>query len=143
MKISEFIRQLFLERVEKTGALIVYDSSGRFHDIVREMADERYTVLDASESFIDAHEKAIEWWSRLGEVDLADRRLIVYVPAEPPKSEEERCHDPFSGIAAGAEMFPKNDADKFETLCERAKPEHRNKIRELFAAGPPDMANWS
>jgi hypothetical protein len=140
MKIREFIRQTFQERVDKAGALVVYDSQGRFREIVREMGDELRAVLDASESVIDAMEKAVEWWSSAGEAEAIDRRLIVYVPADLPRSEEERCQDPFAAIAAGAEVFPKDDADSFQALCERAKPDHADKIRELFEDGVPSLA---
>jgi hypothetical protein len=139
MKIHEFIRQILLERVEKAGALVVYDAEGRFREIVCGMADERRTVLDASGSVIEAMEKAVEWWARAGESHHPESRLLLYLPWQPPRNEEERCHDPFSGIAAGAEMFPKDDGDKFQVLCERAKPDHADKIRELFAAGVPDL----
>ncbi len=140
MKISEFIKETFRQRTEKAGALVVYDPEGRFRDIVSGMADAQCTVVDAGNSYIEAHEQAVAWWMRAGEAAFADKRLIAYVPLEPPRSEEERCHDPFSSIAAGSDSFGVRDEDSFQSLCERAKPEHRDKIRELFATGRPQLA---
>ena len=139
MKIREFIQTTFRERADKAGALVIYDATKRYRNLILAMADEKCSVMDASESFIEAHERAIEGWSVLGNAHTTERRLIVYVPMERPKSPEEQCHDPFSGIAAGADWFPRRDDDSFQSLCEKAKPEHRDKIRELFAAGTPDL----
>ena len=139
MKIKEFIQATFRERVEKSGALVVYDATKRYHNLILAMADGRCSVVDATDSFIEAHERAVEGWSVLGEAHATESRLIVYVPMERPKSPEEQCHDPFSGIAAGADWFPRSDDDSFQSLCEKSKPEHRDKIRELFAVGTPDL----
>ncbi len=140
MRIREFIQQTFRERVKKAGAMVLYDAAGSFREIVRELADDRCTVIDASKSFIEAHEKAVEWWAKAGDPKVGEKRLIVYVPAAVPKCDEERCHDPFSGIAAGSDWFPRSDEDTFQNLCERAKPEQKSKIRELFACGKPDIS---
>ena len=140
MKITEFIQETFRNRAEKAGALVVYDPAKRYRDIVRGMAEAHCTVVDATDSFIEAHETAVATWATLGRPEAAEGRLIVFVPLEPPGTPEERCHDPFSGIAAGADWFPRSDDDSFQSLCERAKPDYRDNIRELFAAGTPDLA---
>ena len=108
MKIQEFIQATFRERVERAGALVVYDATKRYRNLVLEMADDQCSVMDATDSFIEAHELAVEGWSVLGDAHAADSRLIVYVPMERPKTPEEQCHDPFSGIAAGADWFPRS-----------------------------------
>jgi len=139
MKITDFIQTTFRERADKAGALVVYDAAKRYRSLVRAMSGKRCIVLDATESFIEAHENAVECWSDMGNPGTSDNRLIIYVPMDRPKSPEEHCHDPFSGIAAGSDWFPRSDDDSFQSLCEKAKPDHRDKIRELFASGTPDM----
>jgi hypothetical protein len=139
MKIREFIQATFRERADKSGALVVYDPAKRYHSLVLAMMDERCTVLDATASFIQAHEAAVERWAAVGTAN-ADHSLIVYVPISPPTTSEDRCHDPFSSIAAGADWFPRSDDDSFQSLCERAKPDHLEKIRELFAITTPDLS---
>jgi hypothetical protein len=140
MKIGQFIQATLRERADKTGALVVYDAARRYRNLVLTMVNEQCMVLDASESFIEAHERAVECWAGLGKAEATERRLIVYVPMDRPKTPEERCHDPFSGISAGSDWFPRSDDDSFQSLCEKAKPDHRDKIRELFGSGPPDLA---
>lgn len=140
MKITEFIQATFRNRAEKAGSLVVYDPTRGYRGIVQSLADSHCTVVDACESFIEAHEKAVECWSTQGKTNASEQRLIVYVPMASPATPEEQCHDPFSGIAAGSDWFPRSDEDSFQSLCEKAKPEHRDKIRELFANGDPDLA---
>ena len=139
MTITEFIQATFRNRAEKAGALVIYDPAQKYHNIVGAMAGEHCIVVDATKSFIEAYETAISVWIEFGKPKSGEGRLIVYVPLEPPGTLEERCQEPFSGIAAGSDWFPRSDEDSFQSLCERAKPEHRNKIRELFANGLPDF----
>jgi hypothetical protein len=139
MKIREFIQETFRNRADKAGALVVYDAAKRYRDIVHSLAGDRCKVVDAGDSFIEAQDKAVATWASLGNPESADHRLIVYVPMQPPRTADQCCHDPFSGIAASSDWFPKSDDDSYQSLCERAKPEHRDKIRDLFAAGTPDL----
>ncbi len=140
MKIREFIQETFRGRAEKAGALVIYDAAKRYRDVVTAMPAAEFAIVDASDSFIEAQEAALASWSRLGDPNAPERRLVVYVPLGPPKTPEQCCHDPFSGIAAGSDWFPKTDDDSYRSLCERAKPEHHEKVRELFSAGEPDFA---
>ena len=140
MRVTDFIQQSFRERAEKAGALIVHDPERRLREIVVGMAHDGCQVIDASDSFIEAQEKAIEWWARAGDPKNGGRSLIVYLPQAAPTTSEDLCQEPFSAIAAGADRFPVGDGDTFQLLCERAKPEHKEKIRNLFARGIPDLA---
>lgn len=140
MTIGQFIQTTLRERVDRAGALVVYDPAQRYRQLVRAMEGKQLIVLDAGESFIEAQENAVECWAALGRPGGGDKRLVVYVPMARPETPEERCQDPFSGIAAGSDWFPRSDDDGFQSLCEKAKPEQREKIRELFANGAPDLA---
>jgi hypothetical protein len=138
--IREFIQSSFRERAERAGALFVYDGVGCFRDILRSMSSESCTVIDAGDSYIEAEERAVEIWARAGDPKSAGKCLIAYIPYDPPQTDEERCHDPFAALAAGADWFPRTDDDSFLSLCERAKPDHKEKIRKLFAHGIPPIA---
>jgi hypothetical protein len=140
MTITDFIRSTLSARAEKAGALVVYDPERRLPAIVHGLADEHYTVVDASVSFIEAYEQTMAWLSVAGKPTAAHNYLIVYVPMPPPRTDEEKCNDLFSATSTSLDCFGAADQDSFPSLCERAKPEHKDKIRELFANGTPDLA---
>lgn len=129
--IAEFIKkEAFLTRVQKAGALVVYDSAGIYQDICNGLADEKLLVVDASISSIESRVAAMR-----GLRDVIDRQLaglLVYVPAKAPESDEERQADPFAPIAAAGAIFPEGDGDSFESLCLKAKPDHTTAIRAIF-----------
>jgi hypothetical protein len=50
MKIREFIQATFRGRADKAGALVVYDARKRYHNLVLAMADDHFSVMDATES---------------------------------------------------------------------------------------------
>ena len=137
--ILEFIQAAFRERAERAGALVVYDRATCFRDILKNMSSEGCTVIDATDSVIEAQDRAIEIWSGAGDPKNLGKTLIVYVPSDPPRTDEDRCHDPFSALAAGSDWFPRTDDDTFLSLCQRAKPDHKEKIRQLFANGIPSI----
>src|SRR5437764_14840941 len=125
MSIRNFICDTMRRRADKTGALVIYDPSRRLAAIVRELSDEKHTVVDASESFIEAYEKTLAWVAAAGDPSAGDRRLFAYVPMQAPATDEAKCHEPFSGVAAGFDCFGASDEDSFQSLCERAKPEQK------------------
>ena len=98
MSIQAFIRsEVLLPRMKKAGALVVYDPAGRYRDLCLGMSDDDVDVVDASESSIESREAASRAFLTLGSADDATKNLLVYVPASPPLSEEDRQQDPFSG----------------------------------------------
>ena len=119
---------------------MVYDPTRRLHEIVLGIADSQHTILDASVSFIEAHEAAVAWWAHAGDPAAGEKRLIVYLPMRAPMTPEARCLDPFSAIATASGAFLDNEGDSFQLLCENAKADHREKIRELFLTGVPNLA---
>ena len=64
------------------------------------------------------------------------KELLVYVPAKPPVTDEERQADPFAVYAACGAVFPGGDGDGYESLCLKAKPDNATEIRRLFAENP-------
>jgi PglZ domain len=139
MKIADYIESQFLQRVESHTCLVIYDPTERYRDLAKGLADERVTVVDASDSIILGRERAMEAWIGLGKATKQPQHLVVYVPAKTPESEEEKCRDPFQIFALGGAAFPDGDGDTYLSLCRRAKPDHAAKIEVLFKAGTPDF----
>lgn len=135
MGIETFIRQEVLApRLAKRGVLVVYDPDRRYHDACLGLADERCSVVDASESSILSREAATQTLVALGKGKLD--KLLVYVPAAAPLTDENRQSDPFAIYAACGEIFPDGDSDSFESICLRAKPDQSMAIRQIFAGDP-------
>lgn len=131
MSIAEFIQnQIFRPRLQKTGALVVYDPAGHYRDVCSGLADEKLLVVDASKSSIESRLAAMQ-----GLRDVIDQKLygvLVYVPTKAPGSDEDRQFDPFAPIAVAGAIFPEGDGDSFESLCLKAKPDHTTAIRAIF-----------
>ncbi len=64
------------------------------------------------------------------------KELLVYVPAKPPLTDEERQIDPFAVYAACGALFPDGDGDGYESICLKAKPDNATEIRRLFRREP-------
>ncbi len=140
MKIADYIQEQFRRRVESHTSLVIYDPKRWYRDLARSLGDDRVTVVDASDSIILGRERAMSVWVDLGSATEEPRHLVVYVPAKPPESEEEKCRDPFQIFALGGAVFPDGDGDTYLSLCRQAKPDHAVKIEALFNAGVPDFA---
>jgi hypothetical protein len=136
MSIAAFIREEVMRpRLNKASVLAVYDPEQRYRDLCQGLADDDTAVVDASESSIEARETAMLALAGLGKPNRP-RALLVYVPAEPPMTDENRQTDPFAVYAACGAIFPDSDGDGFESLCLKAKPDHTTEIRQLFAGNP-------
>jgi len=135
MSIAEFIQNNILRpRLQKSGALVVYDPAGQYQNLCQGLADEKLVVVDASKSSIESRVAALQALR-----DVIDRQLtgvLVYVPAKAPSSDEERQADPFAPISAAGSVFPQGDGDSFESLCLKAKPDHTAAIRAIFEQNP-------
>lgn len=132
MNITDFIQNHVLRpRVQKAGALVVYDPEQRLREVCAHLADDKLLVVDATASSIESRLRAMQ-----GLKEVVARQLqgmLVYVPTKAPESEEEKQFDPFSPVAAAGVMFPEGDGDSFESLCLKAKPDHVSAIRAIFA----------
>jgi hypothetical protein len=136
MSIAAFIRnEIFLSRLRNASVLAVYDPDRRYHDICHSIADKDTAVVDASESSIEAREAAMLALAFLGKPNH-HKELLVYVPTEPPVTDEERQADPFAVYAACGAIFPDGDGDRYESICLKAKPDNATEIRRLFAENP-------
>ena len=140
MKVTHFISDHLLRRLAVSGCLVVYDETQMFHDVVKGLAGEKCVVIDATDSIILAREAAMAGWLKLARSNREPHQLIVYVPSHRPETIEQKCRDPFQSFALGGAVFPSGDGDSYLALCRMAKPEHAQKIEELFKSGVPDFA---
>ena len=136
--IREFVRdEVLRRRLKKASVMVVYDSSERYLDLCKELADETVAVVDASERGIKSREAAMQTF-----VDLArqaahgPKELLLYVPTKAPQSDEDRMKDPFAIYTVCGGIFPDGDGDEYLSLCLKAKPDHVTEIRALFEKDP-------
>lgn len=131
MNISEFIKNnIFLPRLQQTGSLVIYDPDSLYREICLSIENEKFTVVDASISSIEARLAAFQ-----GLRDIVGKQLagvLVYIPKSAPLTEEEKQKDPFAPIAVAGAIFPEGDGDSFESICLKAKPDHAMAIRTIF-----------
>ena len=134
MSIATFIRdEVPRPRLEKAGALVVYDPEGRYRSVCRQLESGDVRVLDVEEGSIACRKEATMAFRGLGRTS-GGQGLLVYVPSAPSSSDFERQADPFASIAEGGAVFPRDDRDNFLSLCLRAKPDHTTEIRRVFAS---------
>lgn len=141
MKIGQYIQGKWLERLERTGVLIVYDPARRYRELCLLLGGEQRAVVDASESSIESRERAMALFQKLGTAGSGVSSLIVYVPAARPLSDEERQRDPFSVYACCGSEFPEGDGDEYLNLCLNAKPDYATEIRKAFVSDPSPSLN--
>lgn len=139
--IKAFIQQeVLVPRLKTTGAgvLVVYDPQQRYRDLCLELAGEKRVVVDATEGSIESRERAIATLQELGEPpgERPIDEMIVYVPAKPPATDEDRQADPFAIYGVCGEVFPSGDGDEYRSLCLSAKPDHATEIRRIFSENP-------
>lgn len=132
MSIEAYIQeQVLAERLRNRGVVVVYDPELRYRRLCQDLASDVAEVVDATESSIESREHAMRALQRLGCGEL--QGLLVYVPAQAPLDDEHKQVDPFSPFVACGGVFPDGDGDSFQSLCLKAKPEHAEEIRRLFA----------
>ena len=133
MQLSDFIQREVLEpKLKSSGVLVVYDPHQRYRQLCAAMARGGRAVVDASDGSIEARGLALENLQKLGAPDGGLDSLVVYVPASPPRSDEERQNDPFSIYEAVGSIFPAGDGDEYQSICLRAKPDHATQVRQVF-----------
>ena len=129
MNIEQFISTTILEKRLSQRVLVIYDSAHRYRDICLSMASASVSVVDTSESSIESREFALETLVGFGQ---GGKKLLVYVPADIPVTDEEKQKDPFSIYSACGEVFPSGDGDSYLSLCLKAKPDHQTEVRKAF-----------
>jgi hypothetical protein len=136
MSIADYIRDEVLRpRLQKAGCLVVYDPERRYRDVCLAMASEGVEVVDASESSIESREAASAGLLRIGRGEEPNE-LLIYAPAPPPTTDEDRQGDPFAAFAVCGASYPNGAADDYLNMCLKAKPDHATAIRQIFANDP-------
>ncbi|MFN8469249.1 MAG: PglZ domain-containing protein [Caldilineaceae bacterium] len=137
MSIRQFIQQqVFLPRLQQTGVLVVYDPDKRYRELCLELACNERAVVDAGESSIESRAAALASLQALGRAKDSLKELLVYVPAPPPLTDEDRQRDPFAIYGACGTVFPTGDGDTYQSLCLRARPDQATAIYRIFAGNP-------
>jgi hypothetical protein len=113
--------------------MVVYDPDRRYRGLCQELADEKHVVVDATESSIESREQALAMLQALGQPGAKIENMLVYVPANPPLTDEDKQHDPFAIYGACGAVFPEGDGDEYLSLCLRAKADQATEIRRIFA----------
>jgi hypothetical protein len=135
--VADHIRnEVLAARLKQAGVLVVYDKARRYRDLCRSLASDAVAVVDASESSIESRESAARVFFALvheaGAGGAGPAELLIYVPAGPPLTDEDRQADPFAAYAVAGAVFPDGDGDDYLSLCLKAKPDHVTEIRRLF-----------
>lgn len=137
MGIRDFIRdEVFAPALKKYNVLVVYDPHRRYRDICLSMAGSTTLVVDASDGSIESREAAMKALPLVAQTGPAHRDLLIYVPAAPPVTDEQKQADPFAAYTTFGAMFPESDGHSWLSLCLRAKPDHATEIRRLFDQDP-------
>lgn len=137
MTIKTFIQQeIFLPRLKQNGVLVVYDPHQRYHEICLDSRTEKLRVIDTSESSITSRAIALEALIEFGQPNPALEGVLVYIPAEPPLTDEDKQHDPFAIYGACGAVFPDGDGDEYLSLCLKARADFATEIRRIFKDNP-------
>ncbi|MDC0412433.1 PglZ domain-containing protein [Porticoccus sp.] len=129
MNIEQYLSTQVFEKRLNQRVLVVYDTEHRYRDICLSMASESVTVVDTSESSIESRELALETLASFGQ---GGQKLLIYVPAAIPVTDEDKQKDPFSVYSACGEVFPNGDGDSYLSLCLKTKPDHQTEVRKAF-----------
>lgn len=142
--IADHIRdEVLVRRLKRRSVLVIYDKDRRYRDLCRSLAGDTVAVVDASDSSIESREAAARAFFSLIHApgESGPTELLIYVPAGPPLTDEDRQADPFAAYAAAGAMFPDGDGDDYLSLCLKAKPDFGTEIRSLFEQdGSPSFA---
>ena len=138
MTIRDYIqKQIFLQRVEAFGTLVIYDPTRRYKDIALSMTTDKLQVIDASQSVIEQRETAMDALAALAKGDI--HQLVIWIPAMAPADDDAKQKDPFVVFAEMGAVFPQGDGDDYASLCRKAKPDHIPEINRLFEEGVPSF----
>jgi hypothetical protein len=107
MTIKSFIQdEVLLPRLKENGLLVVYDPDQRYRELCAGIATETTVVVDAGQSSIEARDLAMATLQKIGRMDSEIEAMLVYIPARPPLTDEEKQHDPFALYTVCGSVFP-------------------------------------
>ena len=135
--IKSFIqREVLAKRSDTAGVLVVYDPDRRYRELCLELAADNRRIVDARRAASKAAKPLWPYFRNWASLNTKVESLLVYVPARPPLTDEDKQRDPFSIYGVCGTVFPEGDGDEYLTLCLKAKPDHATEIRRIFAQDP-------
>jgi hypothetical protein len=93
------------------------------------LASEKRQVIDASGSSISSRVATLAALQKFGQLNPEIEAILVYVPAKPPLTDEERQRDPFAIYGVCGAVFPEGDGDEYQSLCLKARADHYRNSR--------------
>lgn len=138
MTLRDYIFQRLHQKLTEAQSLLVYDTAGRYHELVLALANSHTYVVDASQSFIEAREEAQRIYTEILPAN-EQARLVMYLPLKAPTDNQARIQDPYFMFSLGGTAFPLTPADRYNELCKACYPGQESKIDALFADGEPSF----
>ena len=118
----------------QSKALIVYDPTGQYVEVLQRAKDDGIEVIDTSIAPLNARLRAVSYWcDKL--IATPEARLIIYRRRPVPSSKREWVMEPYAGFAQSAQLFPNGPVDYYRNMCEQFLPTKTKELNELFAAG--------
>ena len=130
--IKEYIKDYFSQKLERKHSLVVYDKKLFYKELVKEIASDDIEVFDASENAVLAREEALDYWVNKMP-NSSEKKMIIYVPFDKSKQEDEKVKDPYIIFAGGGSIFPDEAIDDYKEICLSALPDKSDKINEIFS----------
>lgn len=129
--IKEYIHQHFQKKLDSGYGLVIYDPTLFYKEIVLSLENDHVKVFDASENVVTARENALGYWVNVMPKNK-QAKIVVYVPFEIKRDQDDLTFDPFIIFSSGGCLFPDEAADDYKQLCLAALPEKETKIEEFF-----------
>lgn len=134
MDIQGYIADYWLSKVSADApVLTIYDSEGRYHELMPVAAEMGFRVVDTTCQPLKAFEYLSEAWDALR--DEPNTRILIYRNRRIPTEIEEKLDEPFQAVAQSGVIFPQGANDTFLHICHRFLPTKTNDINTLERQG--------
>lgn len=141
MRISDYLRKLLTDRLNKHRIVVWYDGQRAFGDFVRNFQAANCHVVSAAQSALVARREAEAVYRQMEESPNpaeANANLLIYIPRA-RATLEQRTQDPFEVFAAAGAVFGETEHEQLQSLARTAMPELIDQIDGLFLTGRPTM----
>ncbi|HRG77836.1 MAG TPA: hypothetical protein PLX69_24970, partial [Leptospiraceae bacterium] len=132
MKITDFIKNKFIEKIKERQILVIYDPQKIYKGVADSFNNSETAFVDGSNSTILSRFAAMSALQGLSDNDSSVRQMVVYLPIQAPLTEEEKMIDPYTIFSVAGSVFPESNIESYQSLCKQAKPDYINEIDSLF-----------
>ncbi len=144
MRVSNYIRQMLIDRLIDHRIVVWYDSEQAFGDFVANFTAPNCQVISAQESRLLARRQAETIYRQLNNTSVvptkARANLLIYLPFARSEGEEARRDDPFEVFAVAGTTFGHQESEKLASLAHQALPSDlSDQIERLFREGKPAL----